>query len=120
MAYRLVLIFLFSALGARAQVFMSTFSATQSKANLNADYFVYSTHGGTGSTTQYAVNPTTKAEYDKLFNTENSNTSLYSKGRVSNMLIFDWDSYTDLTGMGISIPNSGDYFSLKIQSALEY
>lgn len=100
---------------AQAQVFLSTFSGTQSKANLNADYFVYSTHAGNGSTTQYAANPTTKAEFDKLFNTDNSHTTLYSKGRVSNMLIFDWDDYSDLTGIGISVPNSGNYFSIKIQ-----
>lgn len=115
MVYRIFLVSFLLFGQIQAQVFLPALAAPAStKRNLSLEYQVFSTHAGTGSTSQYVACPTTKAEFDKLFDTSYSNTTLYSAGKLNNMTLLDWDSYTDLTGVGISIPNSGDYFAIKI------
>lgn len=115
MACRLVFVFLFLGNMLHAQVFLPSMAANaNSRGTFQLEYQVFSTHGGTGSTAQYAITPGTKAEYDRLFDTNYSHTTLFSRGNANNIILFDWDTYTDLTAIGISIPNSGNYFAIKI------
>jgi len=44
---------------------------------------IYSTHGGNGSTSQYVNYPTTTAEFDRLFDTAYSNTTLAWNGNLN-------------------------------------
>ncbi|MFM7019638.1 MAG: PA14 domain-containing protein [Aquirufa sp.] len=83
--------------------------------NIELDYWVYSTYGGTGSTTQYTLPPTTKAEMDKLFNTDNSNSTIFRSGQTNSAKLLDWTSIAELSSIGISLPNSGNYFAMRIQ-----
>ena len=115
MAYRLFFILVMMCQLSQAQVFLPSLAANANSRNtMMLDYQIFSTHGGTGLTNQYAINPTTKAEFDRLFDTSNSNTILHASGKSNNLLLFDWDSYADLTSAGINIPNSGNYFAVKI------
>jgi hypothetical protein len=77
------------------------------------DVEVYSTHGGTGSTTQYPQFPTTSLEFDRFFDTGYSNTTLAWSGTLDPSIPLNWTNYTTLTSAGVAVPNSGQYFSLK-------
>lgn len=116
MVYRILLGLMLMGQGVMAQVFLPSMSTNATVKNMMMfDYQIFSTHGGTGLTSQYSTNLTTKAEFDKLFDTNNTHTTLYSQGKSNNMILLDWDAYTDLTASGIAIPNSGNYFSVKIR-----
>ena len=79
------------------------------------DYWVYSTHAGNGSTNQYPAVAGSKADLDNIFNSNNSNTTLVRTGRTNSTRILDWQSSTDLNALGITAPNSGTYFAIKVQ-----
>jgi hypothetical protein len=77
---------------------------------------IYSTHGGNGSTSQYAQYPSTTSEFDRLFNTAYSNTTLAWEGNIGATTSLNHSSYTSLTGAGATVPNSGDYFSVEVNA----
>jgi len=76
---------------------------------------IYSTHGGNGSTTQYVNYPTTTSEFDRLFDTAYSNTTLAWNGNLNASVSLNNSVYTTLTNAGATVPNSGDYFSLEVK-----
>lgn len=88
---------------------------TQRQPKLQFDYWVYSTNAGNGTTSQYPIIPTNKTEMDNLFNSSNSNTTLTKSGRTNSAKILDWTTSAELSGLGITLPNSGNYFAMKIQ-----
>lgn len=75
---------------------------------------IFSTHAGNGSTSQYADYPANTTEFDKLFDVNNSNTSLSWSGSLSGSVSLNWNVYTTLTGAGATVPNSGNYFSVEV------
>lgn len=75
---------------------------------------VFSTHYGNGNTSQYADHPLVKAEYDLLFDANNPATTLSWSGAVSASTVLNWTIYTTLTGAGVGVPNSGNYFSVEV------
>jgi len=75
---------------------------------------IFSTHAGNGSSTQYANYPLTLSEFDKLFNTSYTNTSLSWSGTLSPSVSINWSVYTTLTSAGATVPNSGNYFSVEV------
>ncbi len=76
---------------------------------------IYSTHNGNGSTSQYTNYPNTTSEFDRLFNTAYSNTTLAWNGNLNASTSLNNSNYTTLTGAGATVPNSGDYFSLEVK-----
>ena len=94
---------------------LAPLQGTQRQPKLQFDYWVYSTNAGNGTTTQYPVLPTNKTDMDNMFNTNNSNTTLTKSGRTNSAKILDWTTSTELSGLGITLPNSGNYFAIKIQ-----
>ena len=82
--------------------------------NGNVYYQVWSTHGGTGSTTQYGAYPTDSADFSKFFNLLYTNSTLASSGTSTPSVVLDWQVYTTLTGNGITVPNSGNYFAVMV------
>jgi hypothetical protein len=78
------------------------------------DVRIFSTHAGNGSTSQYADYPANTTEFDKLFDVNNSNTSLSWSGGLSGSVSLNWNIYTTLTGAGATVPNSGSYFSVEV------
>lgn len=110
-----LLFYIFSlALNANAQ-FLAPFQSLQNQPKIQFDYWLYSTHAGNGSTSQYPTVPTNKTEMDKIFNTDYSNSTLIKSGRTNSTKIIDWQSSTELSALGITVPNSGTYFAMKIQ-----
>ena len=77
---------------------------------------IYSTHGGTGDVSQYVNHPTTTAEFDKLFNTSYSNTTLTWEGNLRGSVVLNNTAYTQLTAEGATVPNLGEYFSLEVKA----
>lgn len=77
---------------------------------------IYSTHGGNGSTTQYASYPMSLTEMDKCFNTAFSNTTLKWSGTVAATTCLNWSTWTTLSSAGVTIPNNGEYFSTEVTS----
>lgn len=76
---------------------------------------VFSTNGGTGKTDQYAVNPTSILEFDKLFDTSYSNTVLTNTYTINASICLNWPNIATLTtGTGVTLPNSSTYFSTEI------
>ena len=102
-------------LGAINAQILTPFQSIQNQPKVQFDYWVYSTHAGNGSTTQYPSPPINKSDMDKLFNTSNTNTTLFSSGRTNSAKILDWTSSSELSNIGINLPNSGTYFAMKIQ-----
>jgi len=111
--YFSILSFLFL-LNANGQI-LAPFQPIQKQPKVQFDYWVYSTHGGSGLTNQYPGSPASKSDMDNIFNTSNSNTTIYQTGRTNSAKILDWQSASNLSSIGISVPNSGNYFALKIQ-----
>ena len=95
--------------------FLAPYQAVQKQPKLQFDYWVYSTHAGSGSTTQYPANAGSKADMDNIFSTVNSNTTIYQQGRTNSPRILDWQSAAELSTIGITTPNSGTYFAIKVQ-----
>jgi hypothetical protein len=98
----------------KAQI-LAPFQGIQNQPKIQFDYWIYSTHAGNGNTTQYPSPPTSRANMDNLFNSSNSNTTLFRSGRTNSAKILDWTSAAELSSIGISLPNSGTYFAMKIQ-----
>lgn len=94
---------------------LAPLQANQRQPKLQFDYWVYSTHAGNGSITQYPIPPLNRSDMDKIFNTNNSNSTLFRSGRTNSSKILDWTSSTELNNIGISLPNNGTYFAMKIQ-----
>lgn len=95
--------------------FLAPFQSIQKQPKVQFDYWVYSTGNGNGSNNQYPVVATTISDMNNVFNTANSNTTLYQTGKTNSAKILDWTSVSDLNGIGINVPNSGNYFAIKIQ-----
>lgn len=110
----LVFIFIFFLNKTQAQI-LSTYNGVQSQPKVQFDYWLYSTHAGNGSLTQYPANAASKSDMDNIFNTSNSNTTLIKTGRTNSSRILDWQNSTDLSALGITAPNSGTYFAMKVQ-----
>lgn len=95
--------------------FLTPYQGTQIQPKVQFDYWVYSTHAGNGSVTQYPGNAGSKDDMDKIFNTNYSNTTLRSTGRTNSTRIIDWQNSTELSEIGITPPNNGVYFAIKVQ-----
>jgi hypothetical protein len=112
--FQFLFVFIFIISNISAQ-FLTPYQAVQSQPKVQFDYWVFNTHGGTGLTNQYPGGPSSKSDMDNIFNTANSNTTIYQTGRTNSAKIIDWQSASDLSAIGISVPNSGNYFAIKIQ-----
>ncbi len=95
--------------------FLAPYQGTQLQPRVQLDYWMYNTHAGNGSSNQYPLVAASKADMDNIFNTNNSNTTLVKSGRTSSSKILDWQSSTELNALGITAPNSGTYFAIKVQ-----
>lgn len=109
-------IFLFLVLfnNLKAQM-LTPFQSVQHQPRVQLDYWMYNTHAGNGSTSQYPVVATNKTDMDNIFNTNNSNTTLIKTGRTNSTRIIDWQNSTELSALGITAPNSGTYFAMKVR-----
>jgi hypothetical protein len=76
-------------------------------------YTIYKTHAGTGSLSQYGQAPQNAIEFENMFNTSNSNTTVWATGSANPLNILDWTSTTQLNNNGISTPGS-NYFGIKV------
>jgi hypothetical protein len=94
---------------------LAPYQAVQNQPKVQFDYWMYSTHAGNGSTSQYPANAGSKADMDNIFNTNNSNSTLVKSGKTNSPAILDWQSSSELSTIGITPPNSGIYFAIKIQ-----
>lgn len=94
---------------------LTPYQPTHTQPKVQFDYWVYSTNAGNGSTSQYPLIPTSVSDMNKMFDTSNSNTTLYQSGRTNSAKILDWQNGSDLSSLGINFPNAGTYFSFKIQ-----
>lgn len=112
-----IFLFLFGlicAFPSNAQMF-ATYQGTQNQPKIEFDYWIYSTHAGNGNTSQYLLTPNSRSEMDKLFNTNNTNSTLFRSGRTNSTRILDWLNTSELSLIGLTTPNSGFYFAMKIQ-----
>lgn len=110
----LITIFFLFCIGVQGQI-LAPYQGVQKQPRVQFDYWIYSTHGGNGSITQYQVSPSSKADMDNIFNSTNSNTTLYQTGKTNSAKILDWQSTAELSSIGINLPNSSNYFAFKIQ-----
>ncbi len=110
----LLIFFLIKCFLAEAQ-FIAPFQGVQNQPKVQLDYWMYNTHAGNGSTNQYPVVAASKADMDNIFNTNYSNTTLVKSGKTSSSKILDWQSSTELNALGITPPNSGTFFAMKVQ-----
>ncbi len=95
--------------------FFAPYQGVQNQPKVQFDFWLYSTHAGNGSSNQYPIVATNKADMDNIFNTNYSNTTLVKSGRTNSSKILDWQSSTELNALGITPPNSGTYFAIKVQ-----
>ncbi len=114
MRYYITIFLIFFFYNVHAQ-FLAPYQGVQNQPKVQFDYWVYSTHAGNGSSNQYPIIPTNKADMDNIFNTNNSNSTLSKSGRTNSSKILDWQSSTELNALGITPPNSGTYFAIKVQ-----
>ncbi|GAA4335550.1 LamG-like jellyroll fold domain-containing protein [Flaviaesturariibacter amylovorans] len=77
-------------------------------------YTTYTTHAGTGSTSQYGIAPNNAADFDALFNSGNSHTTVYATGTANPSSLLNFGSRSVLDAAGVQMPSSGDYFGLEI------
>jgi len=94
---------------------LGPYQGAQPQPRVQLDYWVYRTHAGNGSTTQYPAVAASKADLDNIFNSNNSNTTLVQTGRTNSTRILDWQNSTELNALGITAPNNGIYFAIKVQ-----
>ena len=87
-------------------------TTTSVVANMNVK--IFSTHGGSGSTSQYPAYPSTAAEMDKFCNTSYSNTVLKWNSTLAATTCLDFGSAGVLTTAGATVPNGGDYYSVEV------
>jgi hypothetical protein len=81
------------------------------------NYTVYSTHGGNGIVAQYAAFVNSAADFNNMFNPSNSLTTIYSFGRSTPGVLFDWMNAGQLVSNGIPVPSRADHFGLEITGA---
>jgi hypothetical protein len=105
MRFYILILSLFIYCNGHAQ-FLAPFQSIQKQPKVQFDYWVYSTA---------STAPTTKAQMDDLFNTSNGTTTMTQSGKTNSSKIIDWQAATDLSPLGISLPNSATNFALKIQ-----
>ena len=110
----IALIFSIASMGGQAQI-MATYQPVQKQPRVQLDYWVMNTHAGNGSSNQYPLVASTKAEMDNIFNSTNSNTTVYQTGKTNSAKILDWTTVAELSTLGINVPNSGTYFAFKVQ-----
>lgn len=110
----LIHIVLFCYIGVQAQI-LTPYQPVQKQPRVQFDYWVMNTHAGNGSPSQYPVTPTTRSEMDNIFNSTNSNTTVYQTGKTNSAKILDWQNASELSTIGINLPNGGNYFAFKIQ-----
>ena len=71
------------------------------------NYTSYKTHNGNGSTTQYGAFPNTKAEFDNMLNTANSNTTITHTGETQ---------IVNLYNGSLAVPHwNSDFFAFKFE-----
>jgi hypothetical protein len=114
MRHIFIIVLAFVAVQLNAQM-LTPYQGVQNQPKVQFDYWVYSTHAGSGSSNQYPVVAASKADMDNIFNTNNSNTTLVRSGRTNSSRILDWQNSTDLSAIGITAPNNGTYFAIKVQ-----
>ena len=68
------------------------------------NYTSYKTHAGYGAQNQYAAFPYTKAEFDNMLNTANSNTTITHTGEVPFLWVYNGSTQTPHWG--------GDYYAI--------
>jgi hypothetical protein len=87
-------------------IFLYNISSAQSGWGY-VNYTSYKTHAGTGSTSQYPQFANTAADFVTMFNTANSNTTIFSTGQVTLAAMADGSS---------TVPKWGsDYFGYKFE-----
>lgn len=96
---RVLLIILFSVL------FFNISSAQSGWGYVN--YTSYRTHNGNGSTNQYGAFPNTKAEFDNMLNTTNSNTTITHTGETTILNLYNGSLQTPRW--------SNDFFAYKFE-----
>ena len=114
MRYYITIFFFLVFSNVKAQ-FFAPYQGVQNQPKVQLDYWVYSTHAGNGSTTQYPTVAASKADMDNIFNSNNANTTLVRTGRTNSSRILDWQNSTELNALGITAPNGGVYFAIKVQ-----
>ncbi len=78
---------------------------------------IFSTHGGNPpSTSQYAQYPLTTSEFDRLFDTSYSNTTLAWEGNLGATTSLNHTTKDTLISAGATVPNGGDYFSFEVNA----
>lgn len=87
---------------------------TTTSGNNSTSVKVYKTHNGTGSTSQYANYPSTRAEMDKCFNTSYSNTTLLSSTTMSGNSSLNFGTHTTLSSAGATLTSNGDYYAVEV------
>ena len=110
----IALIFCIGHTGGQAQL-MPTYQPVHKQPNVQFDYWVYSTNAGNGNASQYPIIPTNTTEMNAMFNTSNTNSTLVQTGTTNSARILDWTSASELSAIGINLPNGGTYFGLRIQ-----
>lgn len=108
-----LIFYLFSIIG-QAQL-MTAYQPVHMQPTVQFDYWVYSTHAGNGSISQYPIIPSNSTEMNNMFNSTNSNTTLVQTGTTNSPRILDWTSAAELSTIGINLPNGNNYFAFKIQ-----
>ena len=77
-------------------------------------YTVYSTHGGNGNTSQYGAYANNASDFNAMFNTANSLTTVHSSGTANPSLLLNWNGWAQLNNNGVSVPNNGDFFGVEV------
>jgi len=77
---------------------------------------IFSTHNGSGSTTQYSIHPATTNEFNRLFDTSYSNTTLAWEGNLGATTSLNHTAPETLSGAGATVPNSGNYYSVEVNA----
>ena len=110
----IALIFSIASMGGQAQI-MATYQPVQKQPRVQLDYWVMNTHAGNGSSNQYPITAASKVDMDNIFNSTNTNTTVYQTGKTNSAKILDWTSAAELSAIGINVPNNGTYFAFKVQ-----
>ena len=79
-------------------------------------YTIYRTHAGDGSTTQYGDYANNAAEFEILFDTANSNTTIFGTGTTTAQPILNFTNGGQLISAGIPLPSNRHFFGINITS----
>lgn len=87
-------------------LFLLTSFITYSQTGVGyVNYTSYKTHAGYGATNQYGAFPYSKAEFDNMLNTANSNTTITHTGEVPFLYVYN--------GSSPQVPHwGGDYYAI--------